>query len=565
MKKSPALLAWALALVAVVVVAACGGGGTVPSTGVQLRPLSADFQRKAIDYGPYRTARNNADLVNEQIPKANLKQDMDLLVAAGFGLVRIFDSSDKVARQTLEVIRENAIPIKMQLGMYVATGDNEAFNQQELARGIALANEFSDIVVGVSVGNETMVSWSFNPIPVDIMIRYITQVRNAVTQPVTTNDNYALFAGSDRRLVDALDYVSMHTYPLLDTVFDPDLWDWRVAHVPEAQRASAMVDAAIDEAKRQYKLVRDRLDSSGLTQLPIVIGETGWKAVDTNNDLKFRASPVNQKMYYDRLQTWVASTRNRGGPLNVFYFVAFDEPWKLGDDGWGLWNVNREARYTIKDLNPPSATWRIEAASANLTDDDAVYFVPPTVNPAVTQDRYVIFSETTTASDFVPTGLRWDAFDGTTAVLTPVADPAPGDGSQSFRISPVPKDFGWGLLYQSADAVTANLSGFANGRVEFSIRTTYAQKLEIGISTETELEGAREAFLQLSNGDFGYCNTGQWCKVSIPVQAFVDANPKLDLRLVLGRFFIADRFGVTGNAQKNNLPNLFIDGVVWTR
>jgi exo-beta-1,3-glucanase (GH17 family) len=564
MKKFSPLLAWAIALVSLLVVSACGGGGTVPSSGVQLRPLSADFNRKAIDYGPYRTAVNNADLVNEQIPKSNLKQDMDLLVAAGFGVVRIFDSSDKVARQTLEVIRENAIPIKMQLGLYVATGD-EAFNQQEIARGIALANEFSDVIIGVSIGNETMVSWSFNPIPVNTMIRYITQVRDAITQPVTTNDNYALFAGSDRRLIDAIDYVSMHTYPLLDTVFDPDLWEWRRADVPAAQRASAMVDAAINEAKRQYQLVRDRMNSAGYNSMPIMIGETGWKAVDTANDLKFRASPVNQKMYYDRLQAWVAESRNNGGPQNVFYFVAFDEPWKLGDDGWGLWNVNREARFAIKDLNPPSDTWRIEAASANLTDADAVYFIPPTINPEVTQNRYVIFSETTTDSDFRPTGLRWDAFDGTTAILTPVAEPAPGDGSQSFRITTVPKDFGWGLLYQSPGGVTDNLSGFANGRIEFSIRTTYAQKLEVAISTETELEGAVEAFLQLSNGDYGYCNTGEWCRVSIPVQAFVDANPKLDLRLVLGRFFISDRFEITGNSQRTNLPPIFIDGVVWTR
>jgi hypothetical protein len=299
--------------------------------------------------------------------------------------------------------------------------------------------------------------------------------------------------------------------------------------------------------------------------MPIMIGETGWKAVDTANDLKFRASPVNQKMYYDGLQQWVAESRNSGGPQNVFYFVAFDEPWKLGDDGWGLWNVNREARFTIKDLNPPSATWRIEAASANLTDADAVYFIPPTIRPEVTQNRYVIFSETQTDSDFLPTGLRWDAFDGTTAILSSVAEPAPGDGSQSFRITTVPKDFGWGLLYQSPAGVTDNLSGFANGRIEFSIRTTYAQKLEVAISTETELEGAAEAFLQLSNGDYGYCNTGEWCRVSIPVQAFLDANPKLDLRLVLGRFFIADRFEITGNTQRTNLPVINIDGVVWTR
>ena len=41
------------------VLAACGGGGSTPVTGVQLRPLSADFTaRKAVAYSPYRTATN---------------------------------------------------------------------------------------------------------------------------------------------------------------------------------------------------------------------------------------------------------------------------------------------------------------------------------------------------------------------------------------------------------------------------------------------------------------------------------------------------------------------------
>lgn len=559
MKFTSPLAAWALALITSLLVAACGGGGNVPATGVQLRPLSADFTKKAVSYSPYRTAINNADLVNEIIPESNIKQDLDLMVAAGFGMIRVFDSSDKVARQTLKLIRQHAMPIKMQLGIYVQSGA-EAFSQQEIARGIALANEYSDIVIGVSVGNETMVSWSFNKIAVPTMIGYIKQVRAAVTQPVTTDDNYALFASAPRELIDVLDYVALHTYPELDTVFDPGLWDWRQANVPEAQRAQAMINAAIAEANRQYLLARDRLDSSGFSAMPIIIGETGWNAVDLGA-LKFRAHPVNQKMYYDALLQWADKTRNPGGPLNVIYFEAFDEPWKLGDDRWGLWNVNREARYVIKDLNPPSATWKVEAG--NYTAADAVYFVPPVINAPVTQDRYVIYSEAVTASEFRPTGLVWDPFVKT--FWQPVSGGAPGDGAQAYEIDPRNEVWGWGLLYQSRPGVTDNLSNYANGTVNFSIRSNYAQKLEIGISTETELDGPVEAYIQLSSGQYGYCNNNEWCQVSIPLQAFVAANPKIDLRMVLSRFVIADRFAFTGNAQKTNLPKLYLDGVYWAR
>lgn len=119
-----------------------------------------------------------------------IKQDLDLLVAGNFRLIRLFDSSDKVAKQTLKVIRDNSLDIKVMLGVWTASG-NDSFNQAEIARAVALAKQYSDIVVALSVGNETMVSWSFNPLSVNQMAAYIKSVRSQVTQPVTTDDNWA--------------------------------------------------------------------------------------------------------------------------------------------------------------------------------------------------------------------------------------------------------------------------------------------------------------------------------------------------------------------------------------
>jgi len=31
----------------------------------------------------------------------------------------------------------------------------------------------------------------------------------------------------------------------------------------------------------------------------------------------------------------------------IFYFEAFDEQWKGIDDGWGLWDIDRDARYVL--------------------------------------------------------------------------------------------------------------------------------------------------------------------------------------------------------------------------
>ncbi len=70
-----------------------------PGSAPKLRPLPADFgSRSAVSYSPFRTAKNVADRDNEVITAAMIKQDLDLLLAGRFTLIRLFDSSDKVAR-----------------------------------------------------------------------------------------------------------------------------------------------------------------------------------------------------------------------------------------------------------------------------------------------------------------------------------------------------------------------------------------------------------------------------------------------------------------------------------
>ena len=574
MKHSPfstASVRMALAGLLAVVLVACGGGGTTPVTGVQVRALSPEFTvRKAVAYSPYRTAVNVDGLAAEVIPKANIKQDLDLLLAAGFRLIRLFDSDDKVAKQTLQVIKDNNLNIKVQLGIYIQSG-NEGHNQAQLARGVALANEFRDIVLAVSVGNETMVSWSFNKFEPAVVAGYIRTVRNQITQPITTDDNYAFWASVPTVISDVIDFAALHTYAELDTYFDPTRWEWKLTNVPAAQRAVAMMDAAIAETRRQYNEGRAGLDKKGLSYIPIIIGETGWNAVDVGR-LKFRAHPVNQKMYLDRLATWAAEGRAGAGPKAVFYFEAFDEPWKQGDDKWGLFNVQRQARFAIQAINAnnspaSSATWVWEPGV--YSNADALYFQPAVAKPAITENRYTLYTDVAIgASEVRPANLFWDAFDGNT-VFAPEVTTAfgPGDATHSIEITPTPASYGWGFLRQSHTGETDNLSGYAaNGTLNFWISTSYPGKIEIGISTDTLDREPQEAYLQIQPGNYGYCNTGAWCKVSIPIKDFVAKNPKLDLSLVLSRFAISDVYSRTGKANNSNITTkLIIDGIYWAK
>ena len=70
--------------------------------------------------------------------------------------------------------------------------------------------------------------------------------------------------------------------------------------------------------------------------------------------------------------------------------------------------------------------------------------------------------------------------------------------------------------------------------------------------------------LQQQPGNYGYCNTGAWCQVSIPLADFIAKNPRLDLSLVLSRFIISDVYPRTGNAA-GSTARLTLDGIHWSK
>lgn len=561
---------------------ACGGGGEIgvdpPSTAVFVtnpRALPAEyFARQAVAYGPYRDnlgPRSPASVVTS----ANIEQDMRLLEAGNFRLVRIFDSGDKVARQTLDVIVDNGLDIKIQLGAFmggfrfelnpVRVQEIQDANMAELERAIALANDpkYRDVILAVSVGNENIVDFSADRNTPEVMAGYIKYVRDRITQPVTTDDNFQVFSNPlPQVVVNEIDFVAIHAYPAIDTEFptSPLYWDWKQLSVPEGPaRATAMMDASIVELKKQYQASRDALNSVGLSQMPIAITETGWKARITG-DQAFRAHPVNQKMYYDRLEQWRQESLMSGnGPVNIFYFEAFDEPWKQNDDGWGLFNVQRQPRYVVQNLYPS-----LQPENAALTDADAVYFIPPVITAPFAGNAFTLYSDAPGTA--LVTGYNLDAFGGNTASRSVDRTSfAPDGGSESLRITPSPADYGWGLLYNPQVArTTQNLAAFAT--VNAWINTTYPGRIEIGVSTLDVDGNGQEAFVQIGNGEYGYCNTGAWCRVSIPLSAFRAKNAKIDFRLVLNPFYIADRYSFTGKPLNSGITTpINIDGIGWSR
>ena len=117
------------------------------------------------------------------------------------------------------------------------------------------------------------------------------------------------------------------------------------------------IDAAMLRAKEyaisQYDSVSKYIKSLGVNK-PIHIGETGWSSFSDgyfgSNGSKSN-DEYKEALYYKHMRDWT----NEAG-LSCFYFEAFDEPWKGGNNPgnsekhFGLFTVDGQAKYALWDL-----------------------------------------------------------------------------------------------------------------------------------------------------------------------------------------------------------------------
>jgi sulfatase maturation enzyme AslB (radical SAM superfamily) len=106
-------------------------------------------------------------------------------------------------------------------------------------------------------------------------------------------------------------------------------------------------------AVSQYQTTANFIKSLGISK-PIHIGETGW-ASHSNGFYGAKGSRASdefkQKLYYDYMRKWTKKTG-----MSCFYFEAFDEQWKDGnnpegsENHFGLINLNGHVKYALWHL-----------------------------------------------------------------------------------------------------------------------------------------------------------------------------------------------------------------------
>ncbi len=337
---------------------------------------------QAISYGGYRkNSREHQPRVEQ------LKEDLRITHAMGIRVLRTYNVQLPHASNVLKAIKElksenPEFEMYVMLGAWIdclnAWTDLEPdhnvespLNVEEIDRAVALVKKYPDIVKVLAVGNEAMVKWaSAYYVQPGVILKWVNHLQDLKKKGelpkelwITSSDNFASWGGGGKeyhvkdleKLIKAVDFISMHTYPMHDTHYNPVFW----ASLPEektlskADQIRKAMKRALEYSVSQYDSVRSYVDQFSPGK-PIHIGETGWAS--SSNELYGKegskaTDEFKEGIYNQLIREWTDSMK-----MSCFYFEAFDEPWKdAGNPGgsenhFGLFTVDGKAKYAIWNL-----------------------------------------------------------------------------------------------------------------------------------------------------------------------------------------------------------------------
>ncbi len=218
--------------------------------------------------------------------------------------------------QGLDAVPSVARRLGMQVMLGAWIGRNRANNERELARTVALAREYPDVVKAVIVGNEVLLR---RELPEADLVKYIERVRSEVPMPVTYADVWEFWL-KHKTVAPAVSFVTIHLLPY-----------WEDEPVG--------IDAAIEHVVAVYRQMQ-----AALPGREIMIGETGWPSAGR---ARRDAVPGRvQQAHFIRQFTRVAQAQRI--PYNLI--EGFDQPWKRRQEGamggnWGLHDSQSQAKF----------------------------------------------------------------------------------------------------------------------------------------------------------------------------------------------------------------------------
>jgi len=333
----------------------------------------------AISYGGYRKSTRGI-----QPTVAEIKEDMKILHAMKIKILRTYNVQLAQAETILEAIRElksenSSFEMYVMLGAWIDCKNawtnhpvdhqiESDQNESEIARAVSLANKYPSIVKIIAVGNEAMVKWATSYyVQPSVILKWVSYLQNLKKENklpkslwITSSDNFASWGGGGdeyhtedlNKLIEEVDYISMHTYPMHDTHYNPVFW-YTKEEKPNIEKVNNIMLRAKDYAASQYDGVANYVKSLGIKK-PIHIGETGWASFSNGlygNKGSKATDEYKEALFYWHMREWTAKAG-----ISCFYFEAFDEVWKDApnpkgsENHFGLFTIDGKAKYALWDL-----------------------------------------------------------------------------------------------------------------------------------------------------------------------------------------------------------------------
>ncbi len=284
----------------------------------QPQPAPGKPSLAGLAYGPSHTGQ---DPTRGIFPSSEeIKADMPTLASLTH-YIRTYNSTGPAG-----AIIQAAEAAHVCVALGVGLGSNPVDNAREMTAGERLVS--NRVVHAIIVGNEVLQRGDLS----EAQLRSdIEQVRAKLGRavPVTMADTYVQWI-QHRDLANNVDFITVHIYPF-----------WQ----------GISIDSAIRSLDQAYTQVQKTFPNK-----QIVIGETGWPSAGP----PYRAavpSAANQARYLREFINWAQA---KG--VQYFYFDAFDEDWKVHEEGvgthWGLYQQNGKVKPALSDVlpNPASAT-----------------------------------------------------------------------------------------------------------------------------------------------------------------------------------------------------------------
>ncbi len=577
---------------------------------VSAKDLLNDPAALAFCYGGFRGKTREVSPSVEQI-----KEDMQILSRMGVKLVRTyntqqFDHAENLLQAIKELKQEQpGFEMYVMLGAWIECAgawsqdinheaENEAGNQAEIDAAIRLTQSYPDIVKIIAVGNEAMVHWAsqyfVRPAVILKWVNHLQKLRSEGELPeglwVTSSDNFAAWGGLTadyhtedlNRLIKAVDYVSLHTYPFHHTHYDADLWGVPANEetLDQAVQVQRAMDRALKIAQDQYQATREYVQSVAVDR-ELHIGETGWASEDHlayGPQGSLAADEVKAAQFYHAIRDWTQKNN-----IACFYFEAFDEQWKDPSDTrgsenhFGLFTLDGQAKYALwkkadegvfaglkRDEQPVGKTYQGKLNELqklttgvpilSLVDRRKLEYPESSrsLGEAVLPPTYIILPQSPEESEGEEYGqpsaaLKANVWEGTCAMVVTKTD--------LLRIDSGVGDW-WGCALEFSEG-GENMTGYSEGKLVFEIRGEMTDPFEVGIQSGSFGAGTQvNAFVPFAAGS-SRTLTSDWTQQAITIaqlsQLAGDKQP-LDLANITSVLAVRGNNGtVSGNIEIRNI------------